>query len=96
MKVKRYSTYAKMQRIKGKGFRELPGGPAVRTLCFSLPRACIQSLVGELKSHKPQGTLANIDVWLGNTKRNKKSKSRETRQAKITAIQVNGKMETGI
>ena len=48
------------------------------------------------KKKKGQGTLANIGVWLGNTKRNKGGKSRETRQAKTITIQVNGKMETGI
>lgn len=34
--------------------REFPGGPVVRTYTISLPRALVQSLVGELKSLKPQ------------------------------------------
>ena len=32
--------------------REFPGGPVVRTWCFSLPRAQVQPLVGELKPQK--------------------------------------------
>ena len=37
--------------------QEAPGSPMVRTL-FSLPRAQVQNLVGELRSHKP-GSAAN-------------------------------------
>ena len=35
--------------------RELPGNPVIRTPCFHCPRAQVQSLVGELKSHMPHG-----------------------------------------
>ena len=35
---------------------DFPGGPVVRTLPFSLPGAGVQSLAGELKSHKPRGS----------------------------------------
>ena len=40
-------------------FQEFPGGPVVRT-AFSMPRAWIPSLFGELRSHKLQHSVANF------------------------------------
>ena len=35
--------------------KEFPGGPVVRTLELSLPRVPVQSLIKELRFHKPSG-----------------------------------------
>ena len=35
----------------------------VKDSVFSPPRARVQPLIGELKSHKPCGTVKNIRVW---------------------------------
>ena len=43
-------------RISVDSLGEFPGGPVVRTVALSLPRAWVQSLVGELKSHKLHDT----------------------------------------
>ena len=52
--------------------RIFPGSPIVKTLCFSLQRAQVPSLVRELRSHMPRG-MAKIkfkapgrDYYLGN------------------------------
>jgi len=36
---------------------KFPGGPVARTLVLSLMNARVQSLVGELKSHKLRGMV---------------------------------------
>ena len=43
---------------------EFPGGPVVRTP-LSLPRALVQSLVRELRSHKPSGARGQPSQRLG-------------------------------
>jgi len=40
----------------------IPGGPVVRTP-LSLPRAWVLSLVGELRSHMPQGMAQKKKMW---------------------------------
>lgn len=44
-----------MQAHQG-DLREVPGGPVVRTV-LSLPRAWVQSLVGEIRWHKTCGAV---------------------------------------
>ena len=43
--------------------REFPGNPVIRTPCFHCPRAQVQSLVGELKSHMPHGVAKQSKVY---------------------------------
>ena len=51
-------------RLFGKyEFREFPGGPVVKDSVFSPPKARVQPLIGELKYHKPCGTVKNRRVW---------------------------------
>ena len=37
--------------LKENASQDIPGGPMIKTLCFHLQGAQVQSLVGELRSH---------------------------------------------
>ena len=55
---KKFKKYFKMYMM-----REFPGNPVIRTPCFHCPRAQVQSLVGELKSHMPHGVAKQSKVY---------------------------------
>ena len=66
-----YYSVLKKERNSG----EFPGGPVVRTLRFHC-RGWVQSLVGELRSHKPNGVA-------------KKKKNRENEILQYATTQMN-------
>lgn len=55
----------KTEEKKKKKKEEFPGSPAFKTLHFNcLPRTRVQSLMRELRSHKPNGTAKKDNLYI--------------------------------